>query len=102
MIQVNADNVLRIRNALRQQMETMLPALQDAYSTFVLPPCGPDPISTDATPIFQRKLKEILKIHWAHYAEIEEAVERLTEAARDYGYTEEQVGASFSRSQAAR
>lgn len=101
MTQVNPDNVLQVRNALRQQMETMLPALQDATFATRLIPCGPDPISIDATPMFQHKIDAILKIHWAHYTEIKEAVDRLSEAARDYGYAEDQIRRSFTQSQAA-
>lgn len=101
MTQVNRDNVLQVRNVLRHEVEAMLPVLQRANVELQLPPCGGDPISADATPMFQRKIVEVVRKHWAHYAEIREAVDRLTDTARDYGYTDEEITASFARSQAA-
>lgn len=101
MTQVNRDNVLAVRNALRTQTDTMRVALQKANLELRLACCGGDPVSADATPMFQGKIDGVLAKHWAHYAEIREAVDRLTETAREYGYTDEQIRASFARSQAA-
>ena len=101
MTQVNRDNVLQVRNVLRHQTDTMRLALQKANLELRLVRCGGDPVSADATPIFQGKIDGVLAKHWAYYAEIREAVDRLTETAWDYGYTDEQIQASFTRSQVA-
>lgn len=100
MTQVNRDNVLQVRNAIKQQMEELHRTLLIANLDAVVRPCGRDPISADATPQFNNKIRQVLKAHWEHHAELQEAVDRLTDSAYRYGYTEDDLERSFTRVEA--
>lgn len=101
MTQVNPDNVLAVRNAIQQQTEDLQRALQMATLETQLGKCGGDPISADATPMFMRKIGEVLRIHWDHLRELREAVDHLTDTAQSYGYTEQQIRESLTKFKAA-
>lgn len=101
MTQVNRDNVLHVRNVIKRQADQVQDALQNARWDARVGRCGGDPISEDASLAFNRKISELLAVHWAHHAELSEAVDRLTRTAHSYGYTEAQVTDSFTRFRAA-
>ena len=98
MTQVTADNVLAVHRVLRTQYEAMLAALGDAAWMNDIPKCAEDPVSTDAREQFQPKVRSILDIHTAHCNEVREAAVRLHEAARQYGFAEDEIEASFRAS----
>lgn len=100
MTQVNAENVLAVHRVLRAQFEAMLTALGDAAWMNDIPRCADDPVSMDAREVFQPKVRSILDTHTAHCNEVREAAGRLLEAARQYGFTEEEIESAF-RSNAA-
>lgn len=95
MAQVNADNVLAVYRVLQQQSETMLTALGHAAWMNDIPRCANDPVSEDAKRLFQPKVMAIIATHTAHCNEIREAATRLHEAARQYGFTEDQIETSL-------
>ena len=95
MAQVNSANVLAVRNELRFQAEQMQRALHRASWDCRVEPCGQDPVSLDAAKTFDAKIQRIIEAHTAHLNEITEAADRLYEAARQYGYTEESIRASL-------
>ncbi|ANY05510.1 PE domain-containing protein [Pseudonocardia sp. HH130630-07] len=95
MVQVDRDNVLGICSELRYQVEQMYTALETADRNAVQPPCGDDPVSIDAARAFDAKIEQIRDVHWAHLAEIERAIGRLREAAAEYGFTNDDIEASF-------
>ncbi|MFP5021097.1 hypothetical protein [Pseudonocardia phyllosphaerae] len=95
LIQVNIDNVLQIHNVLHRQELDVTAILLRAREETTLRQCGEDLISIDVTPMFQAKIDEIINIHWAHVAELQEATKRLREAARHYGFTDDDVQNSF-------
>lgn len=95
MTQVNRDNVLAVRNAIKQQADDLQRTLQMTTAEIRVGKCGGDPISADAVPMFMHKIGEVLAIHWNHLQEVREAVDRLTDTARRYGYTEGQIQESF-------
>lgn len=100
MTQVNRDNVLAVRSAIQQQAEDLQRCLQATMLDARVDPCGGDPISAEATPLFNTKIRQILKVHWNHLDELRSAVDRLGESARRYGFTEEQVAESFKQREA--
>ena len=100
MTQVNPDNILAVRNSIEQQAREIQVALQSVNMGGSVEPCGGDPISADATPMFRVKIDKILALHWAHHSELREAVDRLTETAKQYGYTEADIAKSFTKFQA--
>lgn len=97
LAQVNAANVLAVHRALRTQFESMLAALGDVAWMNDIPACAEDPVSKDAKAQFQPKVRAILEVHTAHCNEVKEAADRLREAARQYGFTENEIEASFRR-----
>lgn len=80
---------------LHKQERDITAILTHADRQLDLQPPGADPISGDATPRFRHKIQQIKDVHWAHVHELHEATERLREAARHYGWTEEQIDDSF-------
>ncbi|MEV1293932.1 PE domain-containing protein [Pseudonocardia sp. NPDC049635] len=101
LLQVDTTNVLQIRDVLVAQIDSMKRALTRAERQLSLGPCGDDPISLRAAERFAVKIKEIQAAHWAHVAELQDAADRLAEAARHYGFTEDQLGGSFASSPSA-
>ena len=95
MAQVDATNVLAVRNQLRFQAEEMQQALREAAHCFPVKPCGRDVVSLDAATLFDEKVQHLVEIHVAHLNEVVEAAERLHEAALQYGYTEDSIQTSF-------
>ena len=98
MAQVNAENVLAVHRVLQKHSETMLTALGHAAWMNDIPRCADDPVSEDAKRLFQPKVMEIIALHTAHCNEIREAATRLYEAARQYGFTEDQIETSIRSS----
>lgn len=97
MTQIHADNVVAVHALLAAQAGRMREILEDADWMRDLPLPGEDPISRDAKDwCFQPKVNQILDVHWAHYYEVQEAADRLREAARQYGHTEADVEAAFA------
>jgi hypothetical protein len=95
MTQIDRANVLAVRNELQFQAEQMQRALRRARDECEVRPCGGDLVSRDAASSFGRKIDQIIAVHTAHLNEITEAVDRLGETARHYGYTEDAITASL-------
>ena len=96
MTQVNRDNVLAVRNVIKRQADDLQRLLQATLLDAQIFPCGGDPISKEATPIFNTKIRQVMKVHWTHLHELHDAVDRLDETAHSYGFTEDQVTRSFA------
>lgn len=101
MTQVNRDNILQVRSVLKNQADTLGNALSDAQLSAVIGHCGRDPISNDATPMFNGKIADLLAVHWAHHRELTDAINTLDRTARAYGYTDEQIERALTALQAA-
>ena len=97
LLQVDVDNVLRVGRVLATQRDALETALTRAERDLDLSPCGLDPVSNDAAQLFRPKLQEIKAVHWAHLEEVEEATNRLADAARHYGLDEELIEHAFRR-----
>ncbi|WP_141286937.1 PE domain-containing protein, partial [Pseudonocardia saturnea] len=88
-------NVLQVRDALAEQSRSIRQALRAADSLRHIDRCGDDPVSRDAQKMFQREIGEIFAAQKAHMAELDEACDRLGEAARQYGLVEDEAVDSF-------
>lgn len=97
MTQVSVDNVLAVHSLLAVQAHQMRAALEDADWLRNIPAVAADPVSRDGRDAFQPKIDKILDVHWAHYFEVQEAADRLRQAAREYGHTDEAVEAAVTR-----
>ncbi len=92
--QVSPDNVLSVGRSLAQQAEAIRAALQNALGCTV-GPCGEDPISGMATPVFDEKFAAIIDRHMAHRAELEQAVTSLRAVASSYRIDDAAIEKSF-------
>lgn len=100
LLQVNSDNILQVRNAYLAQQLALAQALRNTRNSQAMVLPGQDPISIDFAPFFDRKIGLIVDRVRSHVEELREATRRLSEAAREYGHTEEQVEQSFKDFQA--
>ena len=95
-MQVNRDNVLRARGILlaeadRLDREMVLLRQRNTYITN----CGNDPVSINATPAFNQRI-EALMVHCLQYnRDLRDAAYALDATARSYGWTDEDIAASF-------
>lgn len=94
-MQIDIANVLRVGKVLVAQRDALELALSRAERDLDLAPCGLDPVSGDAAQQFRAKLQEIKAVHWAHLDELQEATDRLAEAARHYELDEELIERTF-------
>lgn len=94
--QVNVDNVLQVAAQLRKQADDISRELYTRAPDLVVGSCGRDPVSLDAQQLFQRKIDQILEVHWRHVEELRAAVEALRQAAHRYGYTDSIIESTFT------
>lgn len=95
LMQIDIANVLRVGKVLVTQRDALELALSRAERDLDLAPCGLDPVSGDAAQQFRAKLQQIKAVHWAHLDELQEATDRLAEAARHYELDEELIERTF-------
>lgn len=102
LVQVNSDNILRVRNAYLTQQQRLADAVQTAQSSRSRSGLAPgrDPISVDYAPVFGTKVDVVVDRFRDHVEELREATNRLGEAAREYGFTEDEIKQSFTDFQA--
>lgn len=95
LVQVDPDNILQVRNAYLTQQQRLTDAVLAARRdrTRILP--GRDPISVDYADVFGQKVNTVVDRFRAHVDELREATNRLGEAAREYGFTEDEIEGSF-------
>jgi hypothetical protein len=95
-MQVNRDNVLRARGILLAEADRL-----DGEMVFLgtrMPPladCGDDPVSRDATPAFTQRIAALIEQCLQYNRDLREAAYALDTTARSYGWTEEEIAASF-------
>lgn len=113
LMQVDRDTVLRARAVLMQEADELEEAMREATAArpeMRLPGrmgspgqgvwvgrCSDDPISGPAQISFNRKIDAMLKPCWQYIYDLRTGGEQLAEAARRYGYTEDEVLASFRK-----
>jgi len=95
MTQIDIDNVLQMRAVLAEQARSIQKALREADDLTRIDRCGDDPVSRDAQRMFQAKIDTIFATHRAYILELDEACERLKDAAEQYGLIEDETVASF-------
>jgi hypothetical protein len=95
-LQVNRENVLRVRSVLLNEAQKLLAAVSGPMSgRRWVELCGADLVSGEAASAFNARI-EMLVDHCGRYArQLERAGHSLDRIARDYGYTEAEIQASF-------
>jgi len=98
-LQVDRDNVLRVRSVLLTEAEKLRDAVARPMSERPwVDLCGADPVSGEASSAFNARI-QILVDHCRQYAlQLEQAANSLDRIARNYGYTEAEIQASLKGS----
>jgi hypothetical protein len=98
-ITVNKDNVLAARKAVLEAVEEAEEKLRRLRNKLIIDPPAKDDISVAAATAWNRNLLTNEESHYnrllGYVDKIRELGEQLGEAARQYGFTEEQIEASF-------
>jgi hypothetical protein len=95
-LEVSPDNVLDIRKVMLTCAARMLKyGGGDAIQGRWVGECAQDPVSKLAAVAFNKRIAIMAKRNWEFGKQLKAAGDSLERIARDYGYTEEQIQASF-------
>ena len=97
LLQVDRDTVLQARNALLSEVERLRKSLIINGHGRINELCGGDPISPYAKDAFNDRIDALMEGAHIYVDELALAVRALEDAARRYGYTEDQIAGSFVR-----
>lgn len=95
-MQVNRDTVLQARAALLAEADRLdfeLSLIINRGSGVGL--CGGDPVSPEAQRSFNERIGALYAHCFSYNRDLREAAGRLDDTARRYGYTEDEIAASF-------
>jgi hypothetical protein len=95
-LQVNRDNVLQVRNALKAEFDRLGDLMLFHGPMLHVGECGPDPISIPASFSFNTKVEALANQCRGYVRALGEAANELAETARGYGYTEQHIEASLT------
>ena len=96
-LQVNRDTVLQARAALlaeADRLDVELGKRAHAYGGVGL--CGGDPVSPEAAGAFTERINALLMSCLAYNRDLQTAAATLDSTARAYGYTDDDIAASYS------
>lgn len=97
--EVTPENVLQVRAGVLAAAIELRDGVQDLADGMLMEPCGGDPVSADvARAVNYRTVhaeNSYINIGFAHAEEGFRTADELAEAARTYGYSEEQIQSSF-------
>ena len=95
-LQVDRHTVLAARAALLAEADRLDTALRDKHSDLTgVGLCGGDPVSPEAALAFNERINALLENCFAYNRDLRAAAGALDATARMYGYTDEQIAASF-------
>jgi hypothetical protein len=95
-LQVNRDNVLQVRNALKTESVRLGNVMAIHGQMLHVGECGPDPVSEPAAELFNDKVRALAHQCNGYAQALGDSANALEQSARAYGYSEEQIKASFS------
>jgi hypothetical protein len=99
-LQVNRDNVLQVRNALKTEFDRLRRLMALHAPMLRVGECGPDPVSGPAALLFNDKVQALTGQCTGYVEALGDAADALEQTARAYGYNEGQIVASFTAFQA--
>ena len=94
-LQVDRHTVLAARAALLAEAERLDRALVERHRGHDVGRCGGDPVSPEAAVAFNERINALLANCFAYNRDLRAAASALDVTARTYGYTDEQIAASF-------
>jgi hypothetical protein len=98
-LQVNRDTVLRARAALLAEATRLdVEIAQRMHSYDGVGICGGDPVSPEAAGAFSERIDALIASCRAYNGQLRAAASALDATARAYGYTEDEIAASYRAS----
>ncbi len=95
-LQVNRDNVLQARNILLAEADRLDDELNKVMRRDLhIGDCGGDPVSPNATLGFNQRIDVLVGQCRQYNEDLRQAARELDVTARTYGWTEEEIAASF-------
>jgi hypothetical protein len=95
-LQVDRDTVLQARAAVLGEVLRLRDAIKFHGAGVYVGECGGDPVSGDAARAFGERIDALLG-HCSRYVQdLESAGTALADVAQRYGYTEDEIAASFA------
>lgn len=96
-LQVNRDTVLQARAALLAEADRLDDELRKSWNlregTDLV--CGRDPVSPEAAAAFTERIAALQSNCTAYNRDLREAARALDDTARSYGFTDDEIAASF-------
>ena len=97
-VQVNRDNVLQARKILLAEADRLdLELARKLARPYHIGDCGADPVSPEATAAFNQRIDTLVGHCRQYNQDLREAAKALDATARSYGWTDEEIAASFRR-----
>ena len=95
-LQVNRETVLAARAALLAEADRLDTALRDKHSDLTgVGLCGGDPVSPEAALAFNERISALVTSCLDYNRDLRESAAALDATARTYGYTDDEISASF-------
>jgi hypothetical protein len=94
-LQVNRDTVLKARAALLAEADRLDIELGKRRLGSEVGLCGGDPVSPEAASAFNERINALVMSCQAYNSELRAAAAALDGTARTYGFTDEQIAASY-------
>ncbi|WP_232662935.1 WXG100 family type VII secretion target [Pseudonocardia sp. TRM90224] len=95
-LQVNRENVLKARAVLLAEADRLDDVIDNNLQHGLgIGLCGGDPVSKDAQKAFNERIDGLVQHCRTYNRDLREAAHALDDVARRYGYTEEEIAASF-------
>ncbi|WP_308817382.1 hypothetical protein [Pseudonocardia alni] len=94
MAQISVGSVMAVLALYSSRLVAAQAAVRTAADLRAIPACADDPVSQDARDLFQRKVDSIRDTHVDYVNELQKTCTDLQEAARAYGFTEEEIAAT--------
>jgi uncharacterized protein YukE len=96
-LQVNPENVLRVRATLLAESDRLSAAIERGGQGDWVGFCGGDPLSADARAAFNERIDDVAGQCRAYADSLRAAGDSLEQVARDYGHTDAAIAASYQR-----
>ncbi|GGM65478.1 hypothetical protein GCM10012275_40050 [Longimycelium tulufanense] len=99
-VRVNKENVLQAAAAFQAEADRMLKQIDLRRSEMRFEPALGDPASTDVAQVLKLKLangdESYIERALQYVDELQSTAQQLTEAAKSYGYTDEDIASALS------
>jgi hypothetical protein len=95
-LRVNRETVLEARAALLAEADRLDKNLQRSHREYAgVGLCGRDPVSPEAATAFNERIEALIGHCFAYNRDLRTSAEALSATARAYGYTDDEIAASF-------